>query len=68
MYGGGRLVAKSHPILATLWTVVHRIFQARILESVAISFSKNVHTGTLLFLLCNFLMPSDVEHLGICFL
>ena len=42
--GGGGLVAKSCPTFVTPWTVacqatVHEIFQARILESVAISFS-----------------------------
>ena len=46
MLGGG-LVAKSYPTLATPWTVcnlpgssVHGILQARILEWVAISFSR----------------------------
>ena len=45
--GGGGLVAKLCPMLATPWTVcslpgysVHGILQARILEWVAISFSK----------------------------
>ena len=44
--GGGALVTKSCPTLTTLWTIthqappVHRIFQARILEWVAISFSR----------------------------
>ena len=43
---GGGLVAKSCPTLPTPWTVahqgssLHRIFQARILEKVAISFSR----------------------------
>ena len=43
--GGGGLVSKSCLTLVTLWTVacqasVHRIFQARILEWIVISFSK----------------------------
>ena len=49
--GGGGLVAKSCPTLETLWTVcslpgfsVHRILQARILQWVAISFSR-MHNG-----------------------
>ena len=45
-HGGGALVSKSCPILAIPWTVarpgssVHRILQVRILEWVAISFSR----------------------------
>ena len=45
-YGGGGLVANSCPTLATPCTVaspvfsVHGVFQARILEWVAISFSR----------------------------
>ena len=47
LYGGGGLVTKSCPTLVTPWTVcsllgssVHGILQARILEWVAISFSR----------------------------
>ena len=45
-FGGGGLVAKSCPTLVTPWTVahqaplVHGISQARVLEWVAISFSR----------------------------
>ena len=53
--GGGGLVAKSCPTLETLWTVcslpgysVHRILQARILQWVAISFSRFLITSIIL--------------------